>query len=223
MALPQHKELTSRKNSTRGKTLQLRIDGWDELEGPVQVSVWSLPITPGDHGLLVFDGWVHSEEFSVSLSGKHEFPVSVGGKRMPQDIGDSPKSKETGKPVSALDPSTWPEETFIRGAMACTKRGYCVHEERTDGKYRCPKPVVLPGGLVTHAKETWVIRADGRPAPESKLAEARKAEKLKDAEITERVNAERRKREQLPPTAFRHADPGSLNIPFVMGGSGPVE
>ena len=83
--------------------------------------------------------------------------------------------------------------------------------------------MVLPGGLVTHAKEVWVLRADGRPVTESKLAAARVAEKLKDAEITERVNAERRKREQLPPTTFRHADPGSLNIPLVMGGSGPVE
>ena len=220
--VPQIKDIAARKNDARGKTLQLRLDAFDAMEGPVKISAWTMPVGEGDFGALVFEGWVHSDTFSISLSGKHEFPISVGGKRYPQNIGSSPKNKETGKPLDELDPFTWDQEAFIRGSVVCAKRGFCIHEERTNGKYRCPKAVILTGGRVTHAREPWVLREDGPIVPESQLAAARVAEKIKDAEITARSSAERAKREHLPPTAYRHAEPAPLNVPMVMGGSGPA-
>lgn len=203
----------------RGKTVKFRIDKFEELEGPIFVSAWTLA-PAGQWGEKVYEEWVHGPEFTISLNAKQQFPISIGGQRTPMSIGDRIPAKETGEILYHAKPETWTAEAYWRGSEICSVRGFCEHEDRG---YRCPRAVFLTAGVVKHGRGTWILREDGPPALESDLDELRgeeeKAKAQKDREIAAKM---KRAASHTPPQPVTRT-PEPLGVDLIYGSSGPVE
>ena len=204
--------------------MRFRIDNFEYMEGPVKVRIMTLPPAPGAYGELVYEGWIDAEEFVASLNAKQEFPVSVRAHRYPMDIGRV-LSKETGKMTEPLDWDTWDWEGQVRGTVMCSRRGFCVHEDRSQGRSICPRSIDLPAGLVKHGKSTWVLREDGPPVEEENLAEKRKEEAAFEGRLNEHLTQVAKDHSKLAPASAvaPRVVPEDLGIKRVMGGSGPVD
>lgn len=220
--LPQAGKFNKRRAAKRqGRTLNFRIDGFDEMEGPVMVSACTIPIEGQRGQILKNDEWVYGESFSMSLNTQQDFPISIRAHREPAVVGDKVVPKETGVLQLHRDPDTWTESNYIRGSEACNKRGFCIHERSTD--YRCPRPISMPSGRITDADETWVLREDGPPVKESELEALRAKEADQDLEITAKADAKRGFWKDKPiMTPKTITNPHPLPAPNVMGGTGPA-
>lgn len=174
-------EAETKQTKKRGvsRTCKVRIDKFDNLEGDVFASVVTKPIQDGESAKEVMKEWITQDTFSFTLRANQNFPVTIRLHRKPQRIGRR-ESKETGRMVEPLEPSTWPLETQRRGSEMCLRIGECVHEQNgamVNGvPYKCPRSLDLPNGLIKHAKEVWVVREDGPPVVESDLDAARERE-----------------------------------------------
>ena len=169
------------------RTVLCKIDNYEEV-GPVKVHVYTVPMEMGKNGEEVCEPfWLDgAESFPITLMKDHEFPITIRAYRYPTPISRH-INKETKKIVEPLDKSTWSTVMLLMGSANCAARGICIHEEK--GQEPCRPAVELMAGDIEHNKEPWVLRVDGKPVPESKLAKARVDEKVEDAGITERLRA----------------------------------
>jgi hypothetical protein len=165
------------------RTVKCRIDGFEDLDGAISIRACVKPIVKGRAAAEIFFDWVETDEFAFTLRANQSFPITIRGHRYPQDIGEGVITKETGKMLDPMEPSTWPLDAQLRGMKTCMESGYCIHEERgatiNGVPYVCPRAVDLPNGLIRNANEVWVLREDGPPVPESMLVETRVKEEEK--------------------------------------------
>ena len=155
------------------RTVRFRIEDFETLVGPVHIIARTKPPIKGARCEPVYDDWVTSPEFSLTLSAGQRFPITVRGKRYPMDIGET-VAKETKARVDIIDKKTWPQEALWRGSRQCLDQGYCIHEDDPFGP--CLPCVELPAGVVMNGDEICVLRVDGPPVAESQLESTRREE-----------------------------------------------
>ena len=209
------------------RTLRFKIDGVNEPNpvtglttgGAVRVRSITSPMDGGTRGEQVFEDWVEGDTIVFTLKVNQEFPISIRGKRYPQDIGRV-ISRETKKMVEPLDYKTWDSESLKRGSRQCARLGYCVHFKRSGGEYKCPRVLEMPAGKVIDAESVWVLREDGPPCREEELEETRVKEADFRGETDRKLKALRKAREKFAPSILPTpiappplADPASLGKP----------
>lgn len=209
-----------RSGGRKAKTIKIKLDNYDKLEGPVHVIAWTKP-PRGKMGEKIYDAWAYSDEFSFSLHAGQAFPLSVRAFRYPMSIGDKVFSKETKAYVNATDPNSWTEEAYIRGSEDCSANGYCVHAETTD--YTCPRSIDMPGGIILNGDKLYLLREDGPLVPIDDVEQARKDEVIKNDEINAKLGLHQSQMQGRQPFAYpsKPFDPPAM--PLAMGSSGPVE
>ena len=137
---------------------------------------WTLPIffvcrtypTPGKFARNAFTGWVTSMELNFTLPDGVDFPLTCKAYRRPMAYGSKVSG---GKRIDIDEPSTWEPEARMRGVVhpIVPYRGsmvaLCTH------KPRCPVTLDLPGGIIMHGDEPWIMCTDREVLPESEFAE----------------------------------------------------